>query len=123
MTADVALAFDSGDEAIAREVEGALGAAGFSVARWRVAAEPAGGRLAVLLVTRGWSRSADLNGFVDAAAAAGQRAVLAWWHEDAPSDCLSDGAARDEVFYACFLPRPQRAAGLVERLRDTLGAG
>ena len=121
MTADVALAYDSGDEAIAREVEGAFAAAGHSTVRWRAATEAAGGRVAVLLVTRGWSCLPDLNRFVDAAAASGQRAVLAWWHEDAPSDFLSDGAARDEIFYACFLPRPQRAAGLVERLRDTLG--
>ena len=121
MTADVALAFDPGDDAIGREVEAALVAAGLTVARWRAAAEPADGRRAVILVTRRWSRSVALNGFVDAAAARGSRAVLAWWDEDAPSDFLSGNAAREEIFYACFLPRPQRAAGLAERLREPPG--
>jgi hypothetical protein len=123
MTADVALAFDSGDAEIGREVEDALAAAGFSVTRWHDSFDPVPGRLAVLLVTRRWSRSTALNDFVDAAADAGQRVLLAWWHEDAPSDFLSESAAGDEIFYACFLPRPQRAAGLVERLRDELAGG
>jgi hypothetical protein len=77
--------------------------------------------LAVVLVTRRSSGTPELNETIEALAAAGLRTLLAWWDEDAPSDFLSEQAAEDEIFYACFLPRPHRAAALVERLRAELG--
>jgi hypothetical protein len=120
VSTELLLACDAADAPLGAEVESALAAAGFRVARWTGPPAPGSHALAVVLVTRKWARSSALNDVVSGAAAAGLRTVLAWWDEDAPSDFLTEEAAHDEVFYACFLPRPQRAPALVERLRDEL---
>ncbi len=118
--ADVLLAFAPEDSELGREVIAALSVAGFDVALWPGADDPSAARLVVFLVTRHWSRSRSLNEAIEAAAARGVRALIAWWDEDAPSDFLTDRAANDEIFYACFLPRSHRPPALAERLRDEL---
>ena len=121
MASDLLLGFGENDEEAGAEVLAALAGAGFRVG---ILGDPsrASSPLALLLVTRTWSASGGLNRAVDGLSAAGVRALLVWWDEDAPSDELSDHAREDDIFYACFLPRAQRAAALVERLRDGGGA-
>jgi len=121
--ARLVLACVPGDQPLADEVARALAAEGMVVERPDLAVEAApDADLAVVLVTRQSSGTPELNETIEALAAAGLRTLLAWWDEDAPSDFLSEQAAEDEIFYACFLPRPHRAAALVERLRAELGA-
>ncbi len=121
---DVLLASGADDEAVARLLEDSIAAAGYTVERLGADLPGAGAaRLGLVLVTRGWSRGAGPNRAIEAFATAGIRGLLVWWDEDAPSDFLSDRAAEDEVFYACFLPVGQRPPALVERLHAELGPG
>jgi hypothetical protein len=120
MAIDLLLVCGEGDETLGGELEAALDAAGFRVRRQSGTLRAVPARLAVLVVTRAWAGSPGLNDAIDAASTHGLPTLLAWWHEDAPSDALSRHAGEDEVFYACFLPRPQRIAGLVERVRVEL---
>jgi hypothetical protein len=118
--ADLLLAYHPDDAPLGREVAAAAAVAGFETAPWSGEGEPPPSRLVVFLVTRVWSRAGGLNEAIDKVAARGTRAVIAWWDEDAPSDFLTDRAAEDEIFYACFLPRSHRPPALAERLRDEL---
>jgi len=119
--ARIVLACASEDRSLAEEIGRALAAEGIVVERPDLGVEPPpDADLAVVLVTRRSSGTPELNETIEALAAAGLRTLLAWWDEDAPSDFLTERAAEDEIFYACFLPRPHRTAGLVERLRSDL---
>jgi len=124
MTADLLFASVAADERLADEVTGVLEQAGLGVEQRHDMAGPLPEvRLAVVLVTRRSSGTPELNAMIDTLAAAGLKTILAWWDEDAPSDFLSEHAAEEEVFYACFLPRPHRAPALVERVRAELAEG
>jgi hypothetical protein len=127
MATELLLGFGESDLELGDEVRTGLERAGYritsigSTLARPPAPGPGGSALALLLVTRSWTHADGLNRMVEELAADGVRAWLVWWDEDAPSDDLSEHAGDDEVFYACFLPRDQRVAALVERLRGEAG--
>lgn len=113
------LAWHDADEEVAVEVREALEGAGLEVGRLSGGdSEPA--RLAVLLVTRNWSRFGASHELVDRANRAGPETLLVWWDEDAPSDFVGEPVPQESFLYACFLPRHERAAAVVERVRADL---
>jgi hypothetical protein len=114
------LAWHDADEEVAAEVREALEASGLIVERLSGGASPPAPRLAVLLVTRNWSRFGDSHELVEAANRAGPETLLVWWDEDAPSDFVGDPVPQESFLYACFLPRHERAAAVVERVRADL---
>ena len=116
------LAWHDADEEVAAEVREALEAAGLVVERLSGGASPPASRLAVLLVTRNWSRFGDSHELVEAANRTGPETLLVWWDEDAPSDFVGDPVPQESFLYACFLPRHERAAAVVERVRADLAA-
>lgn len=122
MPKDLLLAWHEADEEVAVEVREALEAAGLSVERLHGAGPPPASRLAVLLVTRNWSRFGDSHDLVEAANRTGPETLLVWWDEDAPSDFVGDPVPQESFLYACFLPRHERAAAVVERVRADLAA-
>jgi hypothetical protein len=114
------LAWHEADEEVAAEVREALEASGLHVERLTGATPRSDSRLAVLLVTRNWSRFGDSHELVEAANRTGPETLLVWWDEDAPSDFVGDPAPQESFLYACFLPRHERAAAVVERVRSDL---
>lgn len=115
------LAWHDADEEVAAEVREALEGAGLEIGRLS-GGEPEPARLAVLLVTRNWSRFGDSHELVALANRAGPETLLVWWDEDAPSDFVGDPVPQESYLYACFLPRHERAAAVVERVRADLAA-
>lgn len=116
------LAWHDADEEVAAEVREALEASGLLVERLSGGSPVPDSRLAVLLVTRNWSRFGDSHELVEAANRAGPETLLVWWDEDAPSDFVGDPVPQESFLYACFLPRHERAAAVVERVRADLAA-
>lgn len=122
MPTDLLLAWHDADEEVAVEVREALEGAGLAVARLRGEEPTMVARLAVLLVTRNWSRFGDSHELVEAANRTGPETLLVWWDEDAPSDFVGDPVPQESYLYACFLPRHERAAAVAERVRADLAA-
>ncbi|GMU67225.1 MAG: hypothetical protein AMXMBFR36_34990 [Acidobacteriota bacterium] len=116
------LAWHDADEEVAAEVREALEASGLVVERLSGGSTVPDSRLAVLLVTRNWSRFGDSHELVEAANRTGPETLLVWWDEDAPSDFVGDPVPQESFLYACFLPRHERAAAVVERVRADLAA-
>lgn len=116
------LAWHDADDEVAAEVREALEASGLVVERLSGGSTVPDSRLAVLLVTRNWSRFGDSHELVEAANRTGPETLLVWWDEDAPSDFVGDPVPQESFLYACFLPRHERAAAVVERVRADLAA-
>ena len=131
---DVCVCYGSRDAELGAEVTAALEAAGLHTtppgqghipdpARLGVPVSDFGGaRLAVVLVTRHWTAAGGLSSVLGLADETGTRILLVWWDEDAPSDFAGSRRPDEAIFYACFLPRPERLPALVERVRTDLAA-
>jgi hypothetical protein len=120
MSEKLLLAWDDEDEGVAAEVRGALEEAGFGVARLESGEAPTPTRLALLLVTRSWSRLGAAHDLVETAERTGGAVLFVWWDEDAPSDFVGEVHPEERFCYACFVPRGERAAAVVERVRAEL---
>jgi hypothetical protein len=114
------LAWHDADEEVAAEVREALEGVGLAIERLSGGATPPASPLTVLLVTRNWSRFGDSHELVEVANRAASETLLVWWDEDAPSDFVGDPVPQESFLYACFLPRHERAAAVVERVRADL---